>query len=359
MKPIINHRGPEFRDLYRGLIEKVKFVFQTKGDVFILSSSGTGAVECAIGNITSTGTKILVPTYGVFSKRLHDSVATFGGKAIEIPVEWGDAPTSHQIEEALQREKDIAAVAIVSNETSTGVRVKDLEVIGKICADYGSLLIVDAISNLGGDYLPVDEWGIDICATGVQKCLMTPPGLALVSISEKAWDKIKETRRSCYFDLQAYKRYQAELETPYTPALNLYYALNEALDMIREEGLERRFKRHKVCANAIYAGIESMGLIGFAKPEVRSNTVIAVKNPAGIADKELRDILREKYRIIIAGGMGKLKGSTFRIGSMGSVSRFEVLATISALEYTLLELGWASDLGTGLEAAGRILAQLG
>jgi len=350
-KPIINHRGPEFKELYLGIIEKSKRVFMTKGDLFILSCSGTGGVECAISNAIAPGEKVIVPVNGVFSQRVKKTVEIFGGKPIEIPVEWGSSVTVDAVEDAIKRERDAKALAVVYNETSTGAKVKCMAELGKLCEENGLLYIVDAISILGGDDLPVDDWKVDICITGSQKCLMSPPGLALVSISEKAWSAIERVNRALYFDLKAYRDYLKEGETPFTPAIPLFYALDEALDMILEEGMEARIERHRRCANAIYKALEAIGLEVFAKREFRSNTVIGVRDPKGIDGNMIRKIMREKYNVVIAGGMGKLKGTMFRIGSMGNVSMADVLLTISALEGALDELGYKFDRGAGVAAA--------
>jgi aspartate aminotransferase-like enzyme len=350
-KPIINHRGPEFKELYLRIIEKSKRVFMTKGDLFILSCSGTGGVECAISNAIAPGEKVIVPVNGVFSQRVKKTVEIFGGKPIEIPVEWGSSVTVDAVEDAIKRERDAKALAVVYNETSTGAKVKCMAELGKLCEENGLLYIVDAISILGGDDLPVDDWKVDICITGSQKCLMSPPGLALVSISEKAWSAIERVNRALYFDLKAYRDYLKEGETPFTPAIPLFYALDEALDMILEEGMEARIERHRRCANAIYKALEAIGLEVFAKREFRSNTVIGVRDPKGIDGNMIRKIMREKYNVVIAGGMGKLKGTMFRIGSMGNVSMADVLLTISALEGALDELGYKFDRGAGVAAA--------
>lgn len=350
-KPIINHRGPEFKELYLNVIEKSKRVFMTKGDLFILSCSGTGGVECAISNAIAPGEKVIIPVNGVFSQRVKRTVEVFGGKPVEIPVEWGASVMADAVEDAIKREPDAKALAVVYNETSTGAKVTCMRELGKICDEKGLLYIVDAISILGGDELPVDDWKVDICITGSQKCLMSPPGLALLSISEKAWSAIEKVNRAVYFDLKAYRDYLKEGETPFTPAIPLFYALDEALDMILEEGMEARIERHRRCAKAIYKALEAIGLEIFAKKEFRSNTVIGVKDPKGIDGNAIRKIMREKYNVVIAGGMGKLKGTMFRIGSMGNVSMADVLLTISALEGALEELGYKFDRGAGVAAA--------
>ena len=358
LRPMIDHRGQEFRELHARIIDNANFVFGTKNDLFVLTASGTGGVECAIRNICSSGTKIIVPVNGVFSQRFLEAVDLLGGKGIEIPVEWGNAVTVAQIEEALKKNSPVTAVAIIYNETSTGVTTPNLQQIGELCRKHDALFLVDAISIQGGVELPVDEWGVDICITGSQKCLMTPPGLALISVSEKAWEVIKKTPRSYYFDLQLCKQFWEEKkETPYTPAINLYYALDEALEMIRAEGLQSRFKRHATCGQAMYAAAEAMGLELYARKEVRSTTVLAIKYPKGVEDKKFRGALNSKYRVVVSGGMGKMHGQLFRIGVMGAVSQFEILATATAIESVLAEQGHKLKLGEGFAAAREVFAK--
>jgi len=355
---MINHRGPEFHELHSRIIDNAKFVFGTKSDLYVLSASGTGGVECAVRNICWPGAKVIVPVNGVFSERFLDSVNLLGGKGIEIPVEWGNAVTVAQVEDALKKNSPVAAVAIIYNETSTGVTTPSLKEVGELCRKHGALFLVDAISILGGVPLPVDEWGVDICITGSQKCLMTPPGLALISVNQKAWEVIKKVPRSYYFDLQLCKQFWDEKkETPYTPAVNLFYALDEALQMIREEGLEARYRRHGNCANAMYAAVEAMGLEPYARKQVRSTTVVAIKYPSVIDDRKFRGALNTKYRVVVAGGMGKTHGSLFRIGVMGTVSQFEILATATAIESILADQGHKLKLGEGVAAAREVFAK--
>jgi aspartate aminotransferase-like enzyme len=358
LRPIINHRGPEFHELHSRIVDNAKYVFGTKNDLFVLSSSGTGGVECAVRNICEPGARILVAVNGVFSQRFYEAVNPLGGQGIQIPAEWGNAVTVAQVEDALKKNGSVTAVAIIYNETSTGVTTPHLKEIGELCRKHGVLFLVDAISIQGGVPLPVDEWGVDICITGSQKCLMTPPGLALVSVSQKAWDVIKKAPRSYYFDLQLCKQFWDEKkETPYTPAITLFYALDEALQMIRAEGLEARFKRHATCANAMYAAVETMGLEVYARKDVRSTTVLAIKYPSGIDDRKFRGALNSRYRVVIAGGMGRTHGELFRIGVMGTVSEFEVLATTTALESILTEQGHKLKQGEGVAAAREVFTK--
>ena len=324
MKPIISHRGSEFRTLYKRISENLKYLFQTDGEVFVLTASGTGGVECAISNIVNPGDK----------------------------VEYGDAPRVSQIEEAVREHRDLKAIAIVYNETSTGVTVRDLPKIGEVAKEFGIPLIVDAVSILGGDKLPVDEWGIDICVAGSQKCLACPPGISLISVSDEAWEIIGKTiSRPFYFDLIRMREFASRFETPFTPAIPLLYALDESLKMIREEGLEKRFRRHRVCGEAFYDAVEAMGLEPFPKRDVRSNTVIAFKKPSEMDGLRVREIMRDRYNVVIAGGAGRLKDQIFRIGCMGAISEAETLITISALENALKDVGYPVEIGAGIKAA--------
>ncbi|MCW4020977.1 MAG: alanine--glyoxylate aminotransferase family protein [Candidatus Bathyarchaeota archaeon] len=353
LRPMISHRSPEFRALYESITENLRYLFQTKGDVYALTVSGTGGIECAVGNSVNPGDKVIIPVFGLFSERLKEAVIRRGGTPVEVPSRWGTAPTADQVRKAAEKEKDVKAIAVVYNETSTGVTVRDLPVIGETAQDDNLLFIVDAVSILGGDALPVDKWGVDICVTASQKCLACPPGLALFSVSGKAWETIERAEKPFYFDIVKMRDFSEKKETPFTPAVPLFFALDEALKMIREEGLEARFKRHKVCSEAFYGAVESMDLSPFPEMEVRSNTVIAFKKPDGIDGAKVREIMDERYGVVIAGGAGKLKKSIFRIGCMGTVSEAETLLTVNALESALAERGYPLNRGTAVEAARR------
>ncbi len=355
LKPMIDHRSREFKALYKSITENMRYLFQTKGDVFVLTASGTGGVECIVGNVVNRGDKIIVPVFGLFSERLKETVLRRGGIPIELSLEWGTAPTADQIRKVVKKEKDAKAIAVVYNETSTGVTVRDLPEIGEISGENNLLFLVDAVSILGGDELPVDKWGIDICVTASQKCVACPPGLALFSVCEKAWEVAEETERSYYFDMIEMRNYAQKSETPFTPALPLFYAFDEALRMIHEEGLENRFKRHRTCSEAFYDAVEAMGLKTFPDRNVRSNTVIAFNKPPNVDNVEVRRLMSERYGIFIAGGAGKLKDTIFRIGCMGIISEAETLLTINALESALTDLGYGVKRGAGIEAACRKL----
>jgi aspartate aminotransferase-like enzyme len=343
VKPLINHRGPTFHKLYEEIETGLQYLFQTKNPVIPLTCSGTGGMEFAISNVVRPGDKVLVPSFGFFCERVCKAVEAYGGKPIRVEVPLGEAPRLSLVEEALEKEASVRAVVIVCNETSTGVRVPDLKDIAKATREHGSFFIADAISNLGGDPLPVDEWGIDLCVTVTQKCIAAPPGLALVSVGERVLEALKkEAPRTLYFSALEYLRYfQERRETPYTPSIPLFFALNEALKGIMEEGLEARFRRHRECALAFYEGLEKMGIKPFPKTEdFRSNTVIAARKPESIDMAKLRSLMETNYGIVIASGLGQLRDSIFRIGSMGIVSKTIVRRTLEALKGSLASLGY-------------------
>src|SRR3990170_2001876 len=360
LKPLIGHRGPEFKQLHAELLEKIKMVFETKGDVFILTSSGTGATECALQNITDDGDKIIVTVNGFFSERLSEAITAYGGKPVTINSEWGKAPKIEDFRRTLKANPDAKALAVVYNETSTGVTIRCIKELSELCADQDILLMVDAISILGGDKLPVDEWKVDLCVTASQKCLMCPPGLSFISVSKKAWSRIRAKRnhRSYYFDLQMWKKYQEEGYTPFTPSVPLFYALDEACDMILEEVLPQRYMRHRICAEAVYDSMSAMGLGLFTEEESRSNTVAAIESPPGIDEGKVRELVRTKYGIGLGGSLGEVKGKVVRVGVMGNVGSPEIMTTVSALGSACAELGFRAKISEGLEAASERLSRL-
>jgi aspartate aminotransferase-like enzyme len=354
-KPIIGHRGSEFHTLHESILNNLRYVFQTKNDVFTLTASGTGGVNCAVSNIVNPGDKVIIPVFGRFGQRMRDKIVRCGGKTVELPLEWGEAPTAEQIAQLADKEKDAKAIAIVYNETSTGVTVRDLPKIGEIARENNLLLVVDAISVLGGDNLPMDKWNVDICVAGSQKCLACPPGLAMVAVNNRAWEVIEKTvTRPYYFDLVRMRDFIAKIETPFTPAVPLFYALDEALKMIREEGLEKRFKRHATCAEAFYNAVEALKLKTVSDGKVRSNTVIAVRMPSEVNNTELRKIMKEQHHVSVAGGQGELKKLIIRIGCMGIISENKTIRTIDALENALNTLHYPVQVGTGIEAARKV-----
>lgn len=343
--PIINHRSDDFRKLYRGMQEKTKKVFQTENDMVVLTTSGTGGVEASVVNLIRKGDKVIIPVNGEFSSRLATMIELAGGQAIRINAPYSDIPSFDQIEAAFDSNKDAKALYVVYNETSTGTRINWLDKAGNLASKNGAFFVVDAVSNLGGDELPVDKWNVDICVTASQKCLAAPPGLAAISVSAKAKKFMASSPPpTLYLNLTRYFKYYEEgAETPFTPALPLFFAFNEALDMILEEGMDARIKRHVKCADALYTGLSRMGFVPYAKEHARSRTVAAFNYRDGMEDKKFRTLLANEFKVLVAGGFGELKGKVWRVGSMGEVSRYHIMRTISAVSGALSMMGMKAD----------------
>ncbi len=339
-RQMVSHRGKETGALLTYCIERLKEVFRTENDLFILTASGTGAMEAAIANIVEPGDKILCTTCGKFSERFKKIAEVFGAQVIEVSSEWGDAIDPEKVKVALDENGDVKAVTVTHNETSTGVR-NPVEEISRIVKSHGTLLIVDAISSMGGDHIPVDDWKIDFCLAGSQKCFAIPPGFSFISVSDEAWEVIKRTKRKTfYFDLVSYKKSLEKTppQTPYTIAITLLYALDDALNLMFDEGLENVIARHHHVAKLARDGIKNMGLKLFpVREEICSNTVTAVKIPKGINDQEFRQKVRERG-VVISGGQDKLTGEIFRIGHMGRVTEREINITLNAIRQALSEL---------------------
>lgn len=356
LAPMINHRSDDFRILYKAIVEKTQKVFQTSNDIVLLTTSGTGAVEASVVNLIRKGDKAVIPVNGEFSSRLADLIDSWGGEAIRISSSPGENPPYDKFEETFEKHKDIKAIYAVYNETSTGTTIRYMDKLGELAARKGAYFIADAVSILGGDELPVDKWNIDICVTASQKALAAPPGVAPISINKRAKKYMQENPPPTqYLNLKRYfKYYEEHYETPFTPALPLYYAFREALDIVIEEGLENRIRRHKICADAFYAGLGSLGLTPFAKPDARSNMIIAVNYLQGMDDKKFRGLLSNEFKVLVAGGFGELKGRVFRIGSIGEVGRYHVMRTISSIASAMNMLG----IKTNAEAASVAMDRL-
>lgn len=341
LAPIINHRSDDFRVLYKAIIEKTQKVFETDNDIVLLTTSGTGGVEASVVNLVRKGDRVIIPVNGEFSNRLADLIDSWGGQSIRIDSSFGENPPYGKIEEAFDQNKDVKAIYTVYNETSTGTTLRYMDKIGQLCSRMGAFFIVDAVSILGGDELPVDKWNIDICITASQKALAAPPGISPISISSRSKKHIQSNPPPTqYLNLKRYfKYYEEQFETPFTPALPLFYAFSEALNVVLEEGMDKRIKRHKICAEAFYAGLGAMGLTPFAKSDARSNMVIAVNYAPGLDDKKFRALLADEFKVLVAGGFGHLKGKVFRVGCMGEVSKYHVLRTLSSITSTINMIG--------------------
>lgn len=358
-KPMINHRGAAFSAMYDDCIEILKGLFKTENDIFVVSGSGTASMEAAIGCTVSKGDKVVAIENGKFGERFKDIAARYG-QVVPLEFEWGNAVDLDLIEEKLS--EGAKAVTMVHNETSAGIMNPAKEV-GKLAKKYDALFIMDGVTSIGGDDVKVDEWGVDIAVVGSQKCVAAPPGLSMISVSERAFEAMEEVDMMPYYlDLKAYKKSadKDKTQTPYTPAVTLFYGLQEALHICQEEGLEARINRHRTNAEAVRAAMEAMGIEMF--PQLNeyssySNTVSAMKAPEGVDGNDLKKDMLERG-IIIAGGQARLSGKIFRIGSMGNVTPRDTLLTIQELEIVLNKRGVLSGFGAGTEAAAEILDRL-
>ena len=347
-KSIVNHRSAIFGEILNDTNDMMSEVFQTENKSYLITGSGTAAMEAALGNVIDKGDKVLNIVGGKFGERFMQITETHQGIPVELEVEWGHATNPDDVRYILEEEEDIKAVTMVHNETSTGV-ANPIEEVGKILKDYDALYVVDTVSSLGGADVQVDNYGIDMCVTGSQKCLAAPPGMAAITLNDDAWDVVDKTESKTYYlDMKSYRKSGDKKvpETPYTPSVSLMYAMNEALNIIMEEGLEARIKRHEQAAKATVNGIKAMGLELYAKEDVSSTTVTAINIPEGMTDKNLRGTMRNKYRIELAGGQDHLKGNVFRIGHMGNITHREIISTMAALEMALKEFGYEVELGS-------------
>ncbi len=355
--PMIHHRAPDFVPILDSAKKGLQWLFQTKNDVLILCSTGTGGMVGAVNNFFNPGEKALVVNGGKFGERWTKICRAYGLAVEEVPVEWGYSIKAGAVESALKKDPAIKAVFVQATETSTGV-YHDIEGLGKVIRNYkDTLFIVDAISALVAQDLRTDEWGIDLMIGGSQKGLMLPPGLAFVSVSEKAWKKSESSKMpKFYFNFKKERETLAKNQTNFTSAVTLIIGLNEAIKMLQSEGLENVFKRHARLANATRAAVKAMGL-GIYSKESPSNSVTAIEAPAGIDGQLIYKNLREKYGVTGAGGQDKAKGKIFRLAHLGYADTFDVITGIAALEMVLKELGYNMKLGTGVAAAQEILMQ--
>lgn len=353
-QPLLNHRGEEFENLVDYCVKGLKKIYRTENDILIFPSSGSGILEASIVNLFSEGDTVAVVKLGVFSDRMASIAENHGLNIIPIEKEWGDAVKSNDIKEVLENDKDkkIKAICLPHNETSTGIKndIKETsEMIKEL--DHPALLIVDAISSLASLELETDEWNLDVVISSSQKGLMLPPGLGVVSISEKAWELVeKSTMSKWYWDFKAVKERMKGNQFPYTPSTTLLFGLKESIDMLLEEGLENVWDRHELMTRAIRNSTRAMGIKLLSNDEEASNTVTAIILPEGIKYPDLAKVLSEDYNIVIGGGLKKLKGKIFRIGHLGSLHHVEVYGIMGAIELALYKLGYNVKLGSAAKA---------
>ena len=349
-QPVIHHRGPDYKKLYAECLARLREVFRTESEVLLFGASGTGAMESAVANLCSPGDPVLVVSAGYFGERWVKLAKAYGAEVDHLRYAWGEIPSADDVAARLN-ERPATAVFLTQSETSTGV-VSDLQPFAAVAREAGALSVVDAISSLGAVPLETDAWGIDVVAAGAQKALMTPPGLAMVSASEAAWQKsATATSPSFYFDWEITRKGQSTLDAPVTPPVSLVVGLNVALGLILEQGLEAAFDRHVRLGRACREGVKAMGLELFSPDDDSSAVVTAVRAPDGIDSDELVLLLRDRHGVTLAPGQGELKGRIFRIGHIGYYDVFDITTALAAVELALLELGGDVERGVAVTRA--------
>lgn len=353
----IGHRSGDFVKVIAELTENLKWLHQTQSDVLMLTVSGTGAMEAGIINFLSAGDRVLVGCNGKFGDRWAQMSEAFSLNVDKVTAEWGQPLDPEHFREKLEADtnKEIKAVIITHSETSTGV-INDLETINRHVKAHGqALIIVDAVTSLGAVNLPIDEWGLDVVASGSQKAYMIPPGLGFVAVSSKAWEAYKTAKLPrFYLDLGKYRKDAAKNTTPFTPPINLMVALQTALQMMKAEGLQNIFTRHQRLMNATRDAVKALGLPLFA-PEGAGSPAITAVAPTDVDAEQVRAVMKKRFDIVLAGGQDHLSGKIFRMGHLGFVSDRDILAAVAALEATLRELGYEGFTpGAGVAAAARV-----
>lgn len=355
-KPMIDHRGPEYKALQRSVIERLKPIFGTSGEVLLLGSSGTGGLETAVTNMFSPGEKVLACPMGVFGERLIEISRIWGVDVEVLPAKWGDGvdPAALKARLAADTKREIKGILITHNETSTGVQ----NVMGPLAdaiRGHDAHVIIDSVSGFGASKFTMDAWGFDIVVAASQKALAVPPGAAMVAVSPRAWKKMDTvTSPRFYFDLKNAREFAKLGETPATPPVSIMYALDVALDAYNAEGASNVWARHDRYASGIRAFAAAVNLGIFSSEGVHSVTVVAIEVPAGIDGDAIRKNLREQYGFVLGGGQKDLKGKIIRIGTMGDLSQTDVLAALGALEIELLNAGHKLQAGAGVQAALRV-----
>jgi aspartate aminotransferase-like enzyme len=353
--PILHHRHPEFRLIMERVNRNLQYVFQTTGPVLTLACSGTGGMEATVLSLFSPGETVIAVNGGKFGERWVSIPRTFGLQSVEITVPWGSAVQPEQVLAALQAHPDAKGVFLTQSETSTGTAT-DVKTISRIIRENSDALVcVDGITAIGAHEMRFDEWGIDACVTGSQKGLMIPPGLAFVALSARAIERMdRATLPRFYFDLSRYVKSHEKSDTPWTPAVSLIVGLDEALSMIRAEGIENVWTRHRRLAYALREGLQALGMRLFSQNP--SFAVTPVWLPPGVEWQTFNQALKMDNGITVAGGQGEFAGRIFRISHLGYYDDLDMVAVVSAVERALQSAGYAAPLGEGVAAAQRALA---
>jgi aspartate aminotransferase-like enzyme len=349
-RPVLHHRGPDYKKLYSECLGRLREVFRTGQEVLLFGGSGTGAMESAVANLCSPGERVLVVSAGYFGERWASLAKAFGADVDHLRYAWGEVPTVEDTAARLH-EREATIVFLTHSETSTGV-VIDLQPFAAAASEAGALSVVDAISSLGAVPVETDAWGIDVVVAGAQKALMTPPGLAMTSASRAAWEKSATSASPRYYwDWERTRKGQSTLDAPVTPPVSLVAGLDVALGMLLEEGLEAAFERHVRLGRACREGLKAMGLELSSPDEDSSAVVTAARAPEGIDSDELVLLLRDRHGVTLAPGQGELKGKIFRIGHIGYYDVFDITTALAAVELALAELGAEIERGVAVTRA--------
>lgn len=354
-EPIFHHRTPEFSKIYTDVTDGLKYVFQTENDVYILASTGSGAMEAAVVNTLSPGDKVICINCGKFGARWAHIARAYGADVKEIILEWGENFSKAQLKKALLKIPETKAVFSTLFATSTGA-LYDIQGFGEVVSSTKAILVVDGISGIGATLCPMDDWNIDVLISGSQKAFMTPPGLAYISFSEKAWDLVESsTLPKYYFNAKEYRKSLKSKTSPWSPAISLILQQNKSLEIIKSLGLENLIHHHQILGNATRNGVQAIGLD--LLPTCPGNALTAVKVPEELDGIKLVNIMHEKYKVYIAGAQSPHKGDFFRIAHLGYMGGFDVITALSALEMTLMDLGFSFEPGLAIKAAENIIKE--
>ena len=349
-RPMIDHRGPEFAAILAEITAGAKRVFKTSNDLLLLTSSGTGGLESAVANLVSPGDEVVAAVCGNFGERFAALATAYGADVVRLEFEWGQPVDPKDLEAVLERHPKAKVVLLTHNETSTGL-TNPLEALARVAHLAGRIVVVDGVSSISSIAIDTDGWGIDVAVSGSQKGWMAPPGLALVSVSDRAWAQQERARSPrFYFDWKEAKVWAEKGMTPFTPAVGVVFALQEGLHMIEEEGLSAVYERHERLARGTQAGLQALGFQLYAQEGYRSNTVTSALPPAGLDVAALRTALNDRYGVVIAGGQAKMAGKMIRVGHLGAVAAGDVVQVVWAIEQALEELDIAPADGRGVAA---------
>jgi aspartate aminotransferase-like enzyme len=350
-RPLIDHRGPEFAAILAEVTAGAKRVFKTKNDLLLLTSSGTGGLESAVANLVSPGDEVVVALCGNFGERFAALAAAYGCDVVRLEFEWGRPVEPDDLAKILAGHPKAKVLLLTHNETSTGL-TNPLRELARVGRDAGRIVVVDGVSSISSIDIETDAWGIDVAVSGSQKGWMAPPGIALVSVSDRAWEQQSRARSPrFYFDWKEAKTWADKGMTPFTPAIPVAFALQEGLHMLEEEGLDNVYERHARLARATQAGLKALGFELYARDGYRSNTVTSALPPHGLDVNALRKLLNEKYGVVIAGGQGKMTGKMVRVGHLGAIAEGDVVQVLWAMEQALEELDIAPADGRAVAAA--------